>query len=206
MAADGQQGTSSSTTCWRLLLGDGCVSSTELGRPTLRASATPRPQIPAQALEPNATNPLGMDPMLLAAAYYASMATELEGEQPDQGGMGGISPAPSHTPVHSPFRPPASCQPCTHHAPAARAPAPCPKRHRPALPLSQTPPGCRSQPPWAALSRTCTETTWWTLARPPVSFPEVSPTGQADNAGWASAGQGQPKLHKRSLPTLTFLD
>ncbi|KAL4423184.1 hypothetical protein ABPG77_000317 [Micractinium sp. CCAP 211/92] len=35
-------------------------------------------KIPAQALEPNATNPLGMDPMLLAAAYYASMATELE--------------------------------------------------------------------------------------------------------------------------------
>ncbi|KAL4458887.1 hypothetical protein ABPG75_013752 [Micractinium tetrahymenae] len=35
-------------------------------------------KIPAQALEPNGTNPLGMDPMLLAAAYYASMATENE--------------------------------------------------------------------------------------------------------------------------------
>ena len=31
-------------------------------------------QVPAQALEPNGTNPLGLDPMFLAAAYYGSMA------------------------------------------------------------------------------------------------------------------------------------
>ncbi len=35
-------------------------------------------QVPAQALEPNGTNPLGLDPMFLAAAYYGSMAWESE--------------------------------------------------------------------------------------------------------------------------------
>ena len=40
--------------------------------------ATSVPQVPAQALEPNGTNPLGLDPMFLAAAYYGSMAWESE--------------------------------------------------------------------------------------------------------------------------------
>ncbi|KAI7840897.1 hypothetical protein COHA_005425 [Chlorella ohadii] len=35
-------------------------------------------RVPAQALEPNGTNPLGLDPMFLAAAYYGSMAWESE--------------------------------------------------------------------------------------------------------------------------------
>ena len=34
--------------------------------------------MPAQALEPNGTNPLGLDPLFLAAAYYGSMAWESE--------------------------------------------------------------------------------------------------------------------------------
>jgi hypothetical protein len=34
------------------------------------------PQVPATAFEPNATNPLGMDPMLLAASFYAALAME----------------------------------------------------------------------------------------------------------------------------------
>jgi hypothetical protein len=35
-------------------------------------------QVPANAFEANATNPLGMDPMLLATAFYASLAMESE--------------------------------------------------------------------------------------------------------------------------------
>lgn len=51
------------------------------GRVTrVHSSVPPHLQIPAQALEPNGTNPLGLDPMLLAATYYASIATENEGE------------------------------------------------------------------------------------------------------------------------------
>lgn len=34
------------------------------------------PQVPASAFEPNATNPLGMDPMLLASSFYAALAME----------------------------------------------------------------------------------------------------------------------------------
>ena len=34
--------------------------------------------MPANAFEANATNPLGMDPMLLATAFYASLAMESE--------------------------------------------------------------------------------------------------------------------------------
>ena len=37
--------------------------------------------MPAQSLVPNATNPLGLDPMLLASAYYGSLAMETEAEQ-----------------------------------------------------------------------------------------------------------------------------
>lgn len=48
--------------------------------PALVAPPSPRclPQVPAQALEPNGTNPLGLDPLFLASAYYGSMAWESE--------------------------------------------------------------------------------------------------------------------------------
>lgn len=46
------------------------------------------PQVPAQALQPNATNPLGIDPMFLAAAYYGAMAMDS-----DDAGAAGTDPA-----------------------------------------------------------------------------------------------------------------
>ena len=132
-----------------------------------RLLAAPPRQVPASGFEPNATNPLGMDPMLLAATYYASMASETD---EDAGGDPGGRPCCCCCCSRCCSR----CRCCCCLSLPTVYPGVASPRHRtPSFPTSVVcpvvQPRCPPPRPWAAWSLTSTATTWWIRAHPAVS-------------------------------------